>query len=371
MRVTRSMMMNNMAYWVSKQKELLNDISTVVASGKVINKPSDDPSATAEILEDRVTIAASEQYEENISSAETWVEVSNTTLDTVYSLLEEAEELFVSQASGDSDSSVDYVDELQQIYDQILSYANSMYGSDYLYSGNQSAVCPFSNTVDVSGGTAADIIFDLAGEASDLTIEITDSTGAVVRTITAEDATEGTNTVVWDGCDDDGKLLADGEYSFTVTATDDDGDAVAAYPTYRGGDGGKIVRTGQGSTVTLDNNGGEIFSQALKVLSQALAALQETDSDVDLDTDLGDALSEAIAQVQAEQVALANINSLLSYSSDRLSSLVEYLTERVSDLETGSTEEAAIELSAQETAYETTMSATSALLNMPKLSDYL
>jgi flagellin-like hook-associated protein FlgL len=365
------MMVKNMEYWAAKQLENLNDASTVVASGKQINKPSNDPTAAKQIMEDRVTISAYGQYESNIDNAETWVETSNTTLDTVYSLLQEAEELFTSQSSADDASSVDYSDELEQIYNQVISYANSMYGSNYMYSGNQGNILSFSNSVEVSGGVSTNILFDLAAAASDLTIEITDSSGAVVRTLTVTGGVEGTNTITWDGCNDDGNPLADGDYDFTVSAEDEEGNAVAVFPSYRGDEGGKEVITGVGSVMTLNNNGGEIFSRALKVLSQALTALKDADSDTDLSSDLGSALKEAASRIKTEEVKLANMSTQLDNAYNHLDQLTEYLSERVSDLETGSSEQAVIELESQQTAYETTLAAAADVLKMPTLKDYL
>jgi hypothetical protein len=51
--------------------------------------------------------------------------------------------------------------------------------------------------------------------------------------------------------------------------------------------------------------------------------------------------------------------------------LTEYLNERISDLEVGNTEQAVIELEAQQTAYDTTLEAAADVLKMSKLSDFL
>jgi flagellar hook-associated protein 3 FlgL len=360
-----------MAYLAAKQLDKLNDASTVVASGKRINKPSDDPAAAKQIMEDRVTISSYEQYQSNIDNAETWIETSNTTLDTVYSLLQEADEIFTSQSSTDADSCVDYCTELQSIYDQILSYANSMYGSNYMYNGNQSDSPPFSNSIEIIGGASTDIMFDLAGDASDITIDITDSTGSVVHTLTVANGVEGTNAISWDGCDDDGNTLADGDYDFAVSASDSNGNDVASLPSYRGDEGGKEVITDSGSIITLNSNGGEIFGKALKVLSQAITAIEDTGSDVNLSADFGDALDAAISQIKTEEVKLANMSSQLNTAYERLDQLSEYFNERITDLETGSTEQAVMELEMQQTAYETTLEAAAQVLKMPKLSDFL
>lgn len=370
MRITRSMMVNNMEYWASKQTEKLNDAQTVVASGKQINKPSDDPEATGQILKDRATISVYGQYESNISQAQTWIETSNTTLDSVNSLLQEAQDVLSSLSTGDAGTSAS--EELGNIYEQVLSLVNSRYGSGYRYSGNHSATIPYSNNVEVSGGVSSDIMFDLAADASEVTVEITDSTGAIVRTLTTTSGgVEGTNTITWDGCNEDGNLLSDGDYGFTVSASDEEGNAVASYPSYRGDEGGKEIIIGENSIVTLNNDGSKIFGNALKTLSQAITALKDTGTDSTVISDLSASLEDASSQIEADQVILSNKNSLLENSTSRLDELKTYVNGRISDTEVGSTERAAVELQAQETAYETTLEAAAKVLKMPKLSDYL
>jgi len=371
MRVTYSMMVKNMAYWSSKQSEKLNNAETIVASGKQVNKPSDDPEAAGQILADRTTISKYAQYESNISQAQTWIEESDTTLSTVSTLLQDAKDILSSVSSADSTTKASYLQELTNIYNEVISYANTSSSSGYMYSGNDSTVMPFANNVQVSGGTASDIVFDLSGAATDVSIEITDSTGTVVRTLTATSGVEGTNTIAWDGCDDSGTTLSDGNYNFTVTASNSAGDAVASYPSYRGGEGGKIVITGENSSVVLNNNGGEIFSNALNVLSQTITVLNNTDTSSTVISDLSASLKDAVSQIETEEVALSNKNALLGNSTSRLDELTTYVKSRISDTENCDTTTASAELTAQETAYETTESATASVLKMSTLKDYL
>ena len=53
MRVTQSMMVDNAIKWIQQQSELLSEASEVSAAGKQVNRPSDDPYAAKQILEDR------------------------------------------------------------------------------------------------------------------------------------------------------------------------------------------------------------------------------------------------------------------------------------------------------------------------------
>lgn len=368
MRITRSMMVNNMLYWTEKQMEKLNDVSNIVASGKQINKPSDDPAAASEILSDRSTLSSCGQYQSNITQAETWIKASSTTLEAVDSYLDQAQEIMSSLATADTETVAGYLASLKNIYDQVLSLANSKYGSGYMYSGSVSNVAPFSDSVANDGVTQSG--FYLEAAAADVTITIMNSSGEVVRTLTTDDdgitVLQGKNTFVWDGCDDSGATLSDDDYKFIVTAVDSAGDSVVAH-TYGGDNGGKTVITGENSSITLNNNGGEIFGKALSVLSRAINAIQTSNVNVDL----GDAFDDAFADIQAEAVSLSNINAQLEYKNDHLEKLMTNAYNRISDLEVGSKEEWAIKLQAQQTNYDVTLEAVANVLKMTKLSDLL
>ncbi len=77
--------------------------------------------------------------------------------------------------------------------------------------------------IQLTDGEASKVGYDLTNAAQTLTLEITDSSGNVVRTITETDVNAGEGTIEWDGKDEKGNDLADGSYSVSVTATSYDG----------------------------------------------------------------------------------------------------------------------------------------------------
>jgi len=371
MRITRSMMVNNSIYLTSKQAEILADAQTITSTGRQINKPSDDPAAAGRLLSDRTTLSRYGQYESNISQAMTWIEASETTLDSASTFLQEAKDIMSSLSSGNTDTSEDYAEELETIYAQVLSLANSRYGSGYMYGGGSNTqTAPFSNTVSVSSGAAQDILFDMAEEASTLIIDVTDNTGNVVRGMTISGGTAGTNSIVWNGLDNNGNPLPDGQYDFSVSAIDEDGNVVAVFPSYRGSEEAKTVITGENSSSVLNNNGKKIFSEALSSLHQSITAI-ENGEDQDVFSTITEALQTVIGGITTERTAQACINSQLETRQNRLDALTVNLNSRIYETETGSKEEAAIKLQAQENAYEEAIAAAKTILNLPTLSDYL
>ena len=342
-----------------------------VSTGKQVNKPSDNPYAAGRILADRTTISAYAQYMSNIEDADTWISTGNANLELVNTQLTDAQSCVTTESSWSSSNTSSTVTYLQQLYNQVLDVANTKTGSTYMYGGNNSTTPPFTDTVDVTGGTASNVIFGLAGNASNVTVTIKDTAGNVVRTLTPAGGTAGTNTTSWDGKDSSGNLLPDGTYNFTVSATDSSGNAVAEYAAYRGDSGGKTVMIGGNSTCTLNNNGDKIFTKALSSLSQAITALQNGSYSSALSSALGNSLQIAITQVQSEEVSLSNAQSQMTTTNTRLSNLTTTIQNDLTTIETGSATEASVKLTTQETNYEATMAAISNVLKMSNLTSFL
>jgi len=374
MRITNKMMINNSIYWLSKQAERLSDAEIVSASGQVINKPSDDPAGAAKILEYRSAISKYDQYQTNIDQANTYIETGENVLDSVDSLLDEAIDYATEMASGAGDYTETYLSSIKDIYNSIIDLANTTYGSDYMYGGTDTDSTPFSDEIALSSGSA-DIGFYLGDDASTVTFTIYDSDGNECGTYTTS-GTAGSNTLSWDGSvtleDGTTTTLSDGDYTFGITASDSSGNAIAS-SCYQGDDGDKTMYISDSSTIKINRTGGEIFTEALSAISQLIAGL-ETGDDETIESCASaatESLDTALDNIKTERVALSNIYASLDVSSDRVDALSELLSEKLSAIETGDTTEAAVELSAQETAYEIATEAAAKILNLPKLSDYI
>nr|MBN2278335.1 hypothetical protein [candidate division Zixibacteria bacterium] len=80
--------------------------------------------------------------------------------------------------------------------------------------------------------------------ADKVTITISDINGSVVRTITEEDVAAGSNTIVWDGKDDDGERLDDGYYQVEISAIDASGGSFDPSTFIQGRVDGVVYRDG-------------------------------------------------------------------------------------------------------------------------------
>jgi len=91
---------------------------------------------------------------------------------------------------------------------QVLQAA-SMIGYSVLSPGNELAVAKDKQTA---------FAVELPTSAADVTVQITNADGKVVRTMELGFMPEGVNGVTWDGKNDAGEAVAEGAYSYRVVA---------------------------------------------------------------------------------------------------------------------------------------------------------
>jgi flagellar basal-body rod modification protein FlgD len=100
---------------------------------------------------------------------------------------------------------------------------------------NAQAVNFVGKTIKASGsmfelgsGQTHEIQYQLGEDAAKVYVSINDSTGATVRKIEMDQMSAGSQSVVWDGKDDNGNAVSAGTFSFSVNAVDSSGDAMTA-----------------------------------------------------------------------------------------------------------------------------------------------
>lgn len=101
--------------------------------------------------------------------------------------------------------------------------ASSMIGHNVLVAGNQ------LTTTEAGGGYFG---VDLPIGADKMTVNIKDSAGTTVRTLTMNQLEAGVNPYQWDGINDAGAKAAAGNYKFEVTATTGTADVAATALSY-------------------------------------------------------------------------------------------------------------------------------------------
>jgi flagellar hook-associated protein 3 FlgL len=144
MRVTNSMMTATVKRNLFRQAENLARKQETMASGKRINRPSDDPLGFGKVLDYRKTLSALEQYDRNIQNAKNRIEFVETTLGAVEDLMVDAKNWAVNQFASDTMDREAAITSVQNIREQMLQLGNSKMGNVYVFSGFQSLTPPFA-----------------------------------------------------------------------------------------------------------------------------------------------------------------------------------------------------------------------------------
>ncbi len=378
MRISSQMMTNNVATNLFRQAEEILGAQKRVASGKRIQRISDDPVAMAKVLDYRRTLATIEQYQQNVERGKMRLEMSETILNNASELVHSAFNIAVEASTGPIDTRPVLADEVQNIRLQLVQMANSKLGDSHLYAGHKTDIAPYSHGIEITGGVYDDIEFGLAADATDVTIEIRDAAGAVVRSLTMGDGVTpgsggnaGTNSVAWDGLDSGGAALVDGIYSFTVTAGDA-GVGVVDYETYNGDTGDIRLVVGDQMSVIINADGEETFGDLFLRLGQLQQALQNPDpvagtAQANAVVDPLDQAAKRLENIRAEGAVMFKHLELTEdrYAAFKLKN--EDMLEKTENVDMAT---AIVELQTLQTAYETSL-ATAARVLQPTLLDFL
>ncbi len=145
MRVTQSMLSNNLLRNLSNSYSKLGKVQEQINTGKKVTRPSDDPMVAMKGIGLRTELNNVEQYSRNIGEAYNWLDTTDDTLDKVNSTLQRANELMV-QASSDTTTSEDREkinSELKQLREHVQNLANTQIGERYIFSGTKTTTAPY------------------------------------------------------------------------------------------------------------------------------------------------------------------------------------------------------------------------------------
>ncbi len=146
MRVTQSMLSNNMLRNLSNSYGKMGDLQRQVETGKKVSRPSDDPVVVMKGINYRTSLGKVEQYERNIGEVSNWLDTSDSTLDKVNSALQRTNDLLI-QASSDTTTDEDrdkIKAELKQLRQHVQDLSNTKIGEKYIFSGTKTTTSPFN-----------------------------------------------------------------------------------------------------------------------------------------------------------------------------------------------------------------------------------
>ena len=177
-RVTQGMIVARSLSDLNRQTRRLLELQEQLATGLKVNSPSDDPLAARRAVNIRSVIAKQEQYVMNISSAGPLLEESSTSLQTVVSVLQRANELALQGANGTSSQTQmnELAIEVNQLIEATLTEANHQTNGRYVFGGTRTLDAPFVAVRDAEGQITA-----VTYQGNDEAIEIGVTAGISVQ----------------------------------------------------------------------------------------------------------------------------------------------------------------------------------------------
>ena len=137
MRVTQSMLTNNMLRNLSSSYSNLDKYMDQLSTGKKINRPSDDPVIAMKGMNYRSQVSNVEQYERNISEVQNWMDNSDSALDETTQALQRLRELAVQGSNGtyEDGQRKNIAAEVDQLKSHLIEVANTRVNDKYIFNG--------------------------------------------------------------------------------------------------------------------------------------------------------------------------------------------------------------------------------------------
>ena len=135
----------NFLFNINSAKERINDLQSQLASGKKVQKPSDNPAATSDILRLTTALDRNQQFQKNVSDGEGALDATANSLDGVAGVLQEVQSILVSVNNGTAgDTLPAQGDRIDELMNEAIGLANTQFNGKYLFSGTATTTQPFS-----------------------------------------------------------------------------------------------------------------------------------------------------------------------------------------------------------------------------------
>lgn len=137
-RITNNIMVNTLKRNMNINMLNLDKLQYQLATGRKINRPSDNPAGLVRSLRLRSDLVKNEQYLANIKNGINFMDTTDSAMDNINKVLQRIRELTVQGANGtnDVDARQSITEEINQLNDQLKVIANTTYGSKYIFSGS-------------------------------------------------------------------------------------------------------------------------------------------------------------------------------------------------------------------------------------------
>ncbi len=212
MRITNSMMIDNLLRNLNGNLTRVNKYSSQLSSNRRIVNLSDDPIGVMNSMNARQQIRRLNQYQSNVTTARSWAQQAESSVYEMQQTVVKMKELMVDAMGTKTESDKkNFATQIRELTEHLLQTCNSTVGDKYIFSGFNSTKAGFEAVRD-ENGNLTNVLYN----GLDLT-----KTGAdAVTGKRIENSTNATN-YQWSG-----ELAHPQKYTISVGATDATGTKV-------------------------------------------------------------------------------------------------------------------------------------------------
>jgi len=179
---------DNALYYLQQGRLGLDQVQEKIASGNNINRPSDDPITTRQLLDLSSQIRSWEQFGDNIKSGNIWLNVTNTALTAIRAMISQAKSIAGSISSGSSDATLrnSVISQLRGLKSQLVDLGNTQLGDRYIFAGFKNSIPPFVTGSDPDPLSATFTPVQFVGDNQSPVIEVGEGLTASIATAGGE-----------------------------------------------------------------------------------------------------------------------------------------------------------------------------------------
>lgn len=157
MRITQKAVALTSLQGLNRNLDQFGKLQQQLTSGRVINAPSDSPTGTNKAMQTRSDQAAVEQFGRNIADAESWLGITDSTLQNMLAVTRRVRDLTVQGASTGSSSEASrraLATEVESLRGSLLGLANSTIQGRPIFGGVTAGTKAYDATTGAFTGMA-------------------------------------------------------------------------------------------------------------------------------------------------------------------------------------------------------------------------
>lgn len=175
MRISNGMMNTNHLNSIQNNLQRVDKENQRIATGRKVNKISDDPFNTARILNMRNEVKSVEQFEKNCDEGIEWMNQTDNALDQLGKITSDIKKLLIESGNGiHTDEDMDKIkNNIDTLMKQMVDALNTSHGGDYIFSGTDTDEAPVTYEVDqITGAITIKISDNLDPNKMDNNLEL-------------------------------------------------------------------------------------------------------------------------------------------------------------------------------------------------------